>query len=252
MTGPTSSRERAPFGAVAPYYDELMRSVPYHMWVGYYLLLLSVQEHHPRRLLDACCGTGTVAELLAGEGFDVSGFDISAPMIERARAKAQRKKLDIEYWVSDAVDVQLNREFDAAYSFFDSLNNITEPSRLQSALTRIGEHLPSGGSMIFDLNTAYSFEARMFDQQNLSRKSRLRYKWVGEWDSDRQIITVQMRFWRGDEEFEETHRQRAYDESEVRVMLQEAGFRDIRTYHSYSLDPPRRTTDRIHYAAIKR
>src|SRR5579863_9200204 len=129
---PTSSREPASFGAVAPYYDELMRSVPYRMWVGYYLLLLSVQEQHPRRLLDACCGTGTVAEMLTREGFEVSGFDISAPMIERARAKALRKKLNIEYWVSDAAEVQLNREFEAAYSFFDSLNNITEPVRLQS------------------------------------------------------------------------------------------------------------------------
>ena len=48
--------------------------------------------HHPRRLLDACCGTGTVAEMLTREGFEVSGFYISAPMIERARAKAQRKR----------------------------------------------------------------------------------------------------------------------------------------------------------------
>ncbi|MHB8635168.1 MAG: class I SAM-dependent DNA methyltransferase [Fimbriimonadaceae bacterium] len=252
MAAPTPSRDHAAFGAVAPYYDELMRTVPYRMWVGYYLLLLSVQERHPGRLLDVCCGTGTVAEMLVREGFEVSGFDISAAMIERARAKAQRKKLDIEYWVSDAANVQLNREFDAAYSFFDSLNNITEPSRLQSALTRIGSHLPTDGSLIFDLNTAYSFEARMFDQQNLSRRARLRYKWVGEWDADHQIITVHMRFWRDDKEFEEVHRQRAYDESEVRAMLQAAGFRDIRTYHSYSLDPPRRTTDRIHYAAIKR
>jgi ubiquinone/menaquinone biosynthesis C-methylase UbiE len=221
------------------------------MWVGYYLLLLSIQESHPHRLLDACCGTGTVAEMLVREGFHVSGFDISAPMIERAREKALRKKLDIEYWVSDAASVQLNREFDAAYSFFDSLNNITEPARLQSALTQIGKHVSPGGSLIFDLNTAYSFEARMFDQQNLSRKARLRYKWVGEWDADRKIITVQMRFWRGDEEFEEIHRQRAYEEAEVREMLENAGFQDIRTYHSYTLDPPRKTTDRIHYAAIK-
>ncbi|HLK14596.1 MAG TPA: class I SAM-dependent methyltransferase [Fimbriimonadaceae bacterium] len=251
MTKPTPSLP-ASFGAVAPYYDELMRSVPYRMWVGYYLLLLSVQDEHPKRLLDVCCGTGTVAEMLVDEGFEVSGFDISSPMIERARAKAKRRKLGIEYWVSDAAELQLNREFDAAYSFFDSLNNITEPSRLESALVRVGEHLPAGGSFIFDMNTAYSFEARMFDQQNLSRRAKLRYKWVGEWDADRRIITVSMRFWRDDQEFEEIHRQRAYDEPEVRAMLERAGFRDIRTYHSYTLDPPRRTTDRIHYTAIRR
>lgn len=252
MTAPTSKREPAAFGAVAPYYDELMRSVPYRMWVGYYLLLLSVQNRHPRRLLDVCCGTGTVAEMLAREGFEVSGFDISAPMIARARDKARRKKSGIEYWVSDAAALQLNRRFDAAYSFFDSLNNITEPARLQAAFHRVAEHVAEDGSFIFDLNTAYSFEARMFDQQNLSRRSKLRYKWVGEWDADKRIITVHMRFWYDDREFEEIHRQRAYDEEEVRAMLEAAGFRDIQAYHSYTLDPPRRTTDRIHYAAILR
>lgn len=229
-----------------------MRSVPYRMWVGYYLLLLSVQDRHPKRILDVCCGTGTVAELLVREGFDVSGFDISPAMVTRAIEKAKRKKLAIDYWVADAAELRLNREFDAAYSFFDSLNNILDPARLLASFKRVSDHLPEGGSFVFDLNTAYSFEARMFDQQNLSRRAKLRYKWVGEWDADRRIITVNMRFWYQDQEFEEIHRQRAYDESEVRLMLEAAGFRDIRTYHSYTLDPPRRTTDRIHYSAIKK
>jgi ubiquinone/menaquinone biosynthesis C-methylase UbiE len=202
--------------------------------------------------LDVCCGTGILSELLTEEGLELAGLDISPPMIERAKAKALKKGYAIDYWVADASGFQLNREFDAAFSFFDSLNNILEPAKLQSALKSISQHLPSGGSLIFDLNTAYAFEARMFDQQNLSSKAKLRYKWVGDWDAERHEITVKMLFWRGDEEFEEIHRQRAYEESEVREMLTQAGFKEIRAYNSYTLDPPRRTSDRIHYAAIKR
>ena len=240
------------FGAVAPYYDELMRQVPYRMWVGYYLLLLSIQDKHPKRILDVCCGTGIMSEMLTEEGLSLAGFDISPPMIERAREKAAKKELDIEYWVADATNFQLNREFDAAFSFFDSLNNILDPAGLESALSSVHKHLPSGGSFIFDLNTAYAFEARMFDQQNLSSKAKLRYKWVGEWDAEKREIMVRMLFWRGDEEFEEIHRQRAYEEDEVCAMLERTGFSEIRTYHSYTLEPPRRTSDRIHYAAIKK
>jgi ubiquinone/menaquinone biosynthesis C-methylase UbiE len=239
------------FGEVAPYYDELMRSVPYRMWVGYYLLLLSVQDRHPKTLLDVCCGTGTMAEMLTAEGYEVAGLDISQPMIERARAKAARKKLPIEYWVADATGFELNRTWDAAYSFFDSLNNILKPSRVQAAIARVADHLPSGGSFIFDLNTAFAFEERMFDQQNLSARAKLRYKWSGDWDQDKRIITVTMRFWRDGREFEEIHQQRAYEQDEIIAMLEATGFTDIRTYNAYSLDPPRRTSDRIHYAAIK-
>lgn len=239
------------FDKVAPYYDELMRSVPYRMWAGYYLLLLAAQDVQPRTVLDVCCGTGNVAEVLHKEGYELAGLDISPPMIARARAKAARKRLQIDYWVADAADFHLNRRFEAAFSFFDSLNNITDPGRLESAFRCVAEHLPVGGSWVFDLNTAYAFEARMFDQQNLSSHVRLRYKWEGEWDAESRLITVRMRFFRGDEEFEEIHRQRAYGQDEVWSMLERAGFTDIRSYHGYSLERPNKKSDRIHYSALK-
>lgn len=183
------------FGPVAPYYDELMRGVPYRMWVGYYLLLLSQQDVHPESILDVCCGTGTMCEMLFREGFRMAGFDLSPGMIEEARSKAARKKVPIRYEVQDAAEVELNERFDAALSFFDSLNNILNPDRLQMAFHRVADHLPSGGSWIFDLNTAYAFEQRMFDQENLRANAKLKYKWVGDYDPETRIIAVDMKFW---------------------------------------------------------
>jgi ubiquinone/menaquinone biosynthesis C-methylase UbiE len=239
------------FGAVAPFYDELMRSVPYRMWVGYYLLLLSVQDAHPKTILDVCCGTGTMCEMLSAEGFKVAGFDISAPMIEEAKRKAQAQGLDIPYWCMDATSFRLDRTFDAAFSFYDSLNNITDPAGLQGAFNSVAAHLLPGGSWIFDLNTAFAFEERMFDQQNMRQNARLKYKWQGDYDKNTKLITVRMQFWRKGEPFEEVHVQRAYDEDHVREMLGKAGFTEIRSFHSYTLEKPRENSDRIHYTAIK-
>jgi ubiquinone/menaquinone biosynthesis C-methylase UbiE len=239
------------FSAVAPYYDELMRSVPYRMWVGYYLLLLSVRESHPRTILDVCCGTGTMCEFLTEEGLQMAGLDISPGMIERAKAKAAKKGLEIDYHVADAATFELNRRYEAALSFFDSLNNILDPKALQAAFCRVADHLEPGATFIFDVNTAYAFQHRMFDQDNVASKARLRYKWVSEWDEETQEIEVRMQFWRGDKTFQEVHRQRAYPEDQLRAMLAKAGFGDIRTYHSYSLDPPRASSDRIHFSVEK-
>ena len=97
----------ASFGPVAPYYDELMRSVPYRMWTSYYLLLLAHQNVRPRRVLDVCCGTGTMCEMLVEEGKEMAGFDLSPGMIERAREKAAKKKIDIRYEVADARTVDM-------------------------------------------------------------------------------------------------------------------------------------------------
>ena len=255
MSSPSNSPQPADgdssFAAVAPYYDELMKSVPYRMWVSYYLLLLAHQEIHPKTILDVCCGTGSMCEMLAEEGFSVEGLDLSERMVTQARRKARRKHLDIPYHVADAAKFQLNKTFDAALSFFDSLNNIIVPAQLQSAFHQVAAHLKPGGSWIFDMNTAYAFEARMFDQEHTRSNARLRYKWIGEWDPESRLITVNMRFWRNEEEFREVHRQRAYDQSEVEAMLKEAGFGHIRAFHSYTLNPPRFRSDRLHYTAIR-
>jgi ubiquinone/menaquinone biosynthesis C-methylase UbiE len=239
------------FGPVAPYYDELMKPVPYRMWVGYYLLLLSHQDIHPRKVLDVCCGTGTMCEMLAQESFEMTGFDLSAEMIEMARKKARKNHLDIRYECMDAAEFELGEKFDAAFSFFDSLNNIIEPDRLQMAMRQVSKHLVPGGSFIFDVNTAFAFETQLFDQQNLKPTAKLRYKWEGDYNPETRIITVEMQFWRGDEAFTETHRQRAYTDHEIREMLDNAGFEQVKAYHSYTLNPPRFKSDRVHYTAVK-
>lgn len=248
MAGPPATTS---FSKVVPHYDELMKTVPYRMWVGYYLLLLSCQDVHPETILDVGCGTGTMAELLTQEGFQMTGLDLSEAMIKRAKQRASRKKLAINYFQANAADFRLERPVDAAYSFFDSLNNIINPADLESAFECVYRALKPGGSWVFDVNTAYAFQQQMFDQQNRSRSSKLRYFWRGDWDEGQQIITVNMKFWAGDEEFEEVHRQRAYSIEEIQQMLVATGFQQIRCFHSYTHEPPRKNSDRLHFAAVR-
>ena len=112
-------------------------------------------------------------------------------------------------------------------------------------------HLPPGGSFIFDLNLAYAFEQKMFNQQGMSKSSKVRYRWRGDYDPQTCIIQVNMQFWVGEQHFTETHNQRAYEIEEVVDLLDEAGFRDIRVFESYTLNPPREKSDRVHFACVK-
>jgi SAM-dependent methyltransferase len=221
------------------------------MWVSYYLLLLSMQEVKPKTMLDMCCGTGTMTEFMTREGFEVEGFDLSADMIDVARQKAAKKKLDIRYEVANAVDVEMGRTYDAVFSFFDSFNNITDAGQLQAAFKSAYKHLIPGGSFIFDMNTAYAFEAKLFNQQDLAKSTKIRYRWRGEWNPKTRLIHVNMKFWVGDQVFEELHIQRAYELEAILDMLIEAGFKEIKFFHSYTLQPPREKSDRIHFSAIR-
>lgn len=228
-----------------------MSLVPYKMWASYYQLLLAHQDLKPRRLLDVCCGTGILAEHFAKEGYSVAGIDLSAPMIDEARRKAERQHLAIRYEVGDAATFDLGERFDAAYSFFDSLNYIVDPQHLAQAMHRVAAHVKPGGSWIFDLNTAYAFETKMFDQQDTRAKTSVKYNWVGDYNPETRVIEVSMEFWVDEHHFRETHVQRAHSHDEILGMLEDAGFEAVRAYTSYTLDPPRKKADRLHYTAIR-
>jgi len=239
------------FTRIAPHYDALMRTVPYKMWISYFQLLCAQAEHEPTRILDVCCGTGTVCELLHEHGYQMTGFDKSAPMIEAARQKAVLRDYDISYSAQDIADLTLDQWFDTAVSFFDSLNYVTDPNQLREGFHKVARCLEPGALFIFDLNTEFAFANEMFDQQCLRKGADVRYRWKSKYDKVSRICTVTMEFWVGDEEFVETHIQRAHSNEEIRQWLSEAGFHRVRWLNSYTLDRPTSRSDRVHYLAEK-
>ncbi|MCS7209491.1 MAG: class I SAM-dependent methyltransferase [Fimbriimonadales bacterium] len=251
----TNSSVSEPFEAVAPYYDLLMRSIPYLWWMHYVETLLDYFDRTAHKVLDLCCGTGNLSELLAASGYEVVGVDRSAAMIEQARRKTEASQSGVRYYVQDAAELELNETFDLIVSLFDSLNNITEPSRFAEAMRRAYCHLNPEGVFIFDLNTEYAFIRKLFDQTQLDARAPLRYRWRSQYDKATRLCTVQMEFWahEGNLEryFTETHIQRAYSEQEVRAMLHAAGFAEVHAFDAYTLHPPERRSDRVFYVALR-
>lgn len=68
-------------------------------------LLLAHLPPAPARVADLGCGTGTLSVLLAEEGYDVAGVDLSPEMIVRANAKAAGH--NATFAVGDAADPDL-------------------------------------------------------------------------------------------------------------------------------------------------
>jgi ubiquinone/menaquinone biosynthesis C-methylase UbiE len=241
------------FTRIGPYYDTLMRGVPYTMWVSYFELLCSHLAHKPRKVLDVCCGTGSMCELLTAKGLELTGVDLSHTMIEAARKKAAECDLGLDYYEQDVAEMDIPKRFDTAFSFFDSLNYITQPEQLRKAFQRVAAHLEPEGVFIFDLNTEFAFVNEMFTQENMRMGAPIRYRWRSTYDPGDRICSVKMEFWVSDpyECFIETHVQRAHSPEEIRAWLAEAGFTDVRAYDSYTLDRPTKRSDRVHYSAIR-
>lgn len=66
------------------------------------------------KILDVGCGTGRHAIELTRRGYNVTGIDLSASQLTRARAKASAEGLTIDFLQHDARDLPFSKEFDVA------------------------------------------------------------------------------------------------------------------------------------------
>ncbi len=240
------------FSDVAPFYDELMAAVPYRSWVDYVESILKRVGHEPRDVLDLCCGTGQVGAEMARRGYSVVGVDLSEGMVRRC----ERRDPPLPAAVMDATNLALKADsFDLVVSLYDSLNYIVEPEGLQRCFQGVWHALRPGGLMIFDLNTERALRIGLFTQDNVSTTEPLMYQWKSNWDGERQLCRVDMKFkWRGPGEkceFHETHYERAYEEEDVREWLARAGMETLHVFDAYTFRSPGSFANRVYYVARK-
>ncbi len=242
------------FNAIAPYYDEVMAVVPYRQWVQYLRRLLKRYAWKPRRILDLATGTGTVALMLAEEGYAVTGVDISAQMIDMARRKAVAAGVgEVEFLVRDAAALDFDAQFDLTVSLFDSLNYILSTHELKLAFAGVFRALRSGGGFIFDLNSEYALRENLFSQDNRwDDGAEVKHIWMARYNKRTRIATVEMDFFLPNgKTFREVHKQRAHRHDDVITFLRAAGFQFLDAFDAYSFLPPGRQTDRIFYIVRK-
>ncbi|MDT7898524.1 MAG: class I SAM-dependent methyltransferase [Armatimonadota bacterium] len=261
LFGDEAVAEAPEFSLLPRYYDTLMQDVPYRMWVNYIVDLLRRLDSAFRfhRILELACGTGTVALEFARKGCQVVGVDLMEGMVEVAREKARKMGLTrrARFYAQDIAKLHLPDEppFDLALCLFDSLNYITDPTKLSRVFLRTFAHVRAGGYFVFDLNSEFALREHLFDQDNLDEdeeQTTLYYFWRSEYDPQKRLCRVDMWFaakeaqgdWR---RFREVHWQRAYTIEEVRQMATAAGWRWVKVLDAYSYQPPHPESERWYF-----
>lgn len=108
------------------------------------------------RLLDAGCGTGTLALLAARDGWRVTGADLSPSLLEVARAKDAAGAVR---WVeADLTALDLGERFDLVVSVGDVFNHLATIEDWGRAFLAVASHLEPGGLFFFDAVTVYGLE----------------------------------------------------------------------------------------------
>jgi len=109
-----------------------------------------LQAAGAQRVLDAACGTGMHAIALARRGYETVGADLSAGMVERARANATAAGVDVRFEVAGfgELGTQVGADFDALLCLGNSLPHLLTPLDLAAALSDFAACLRPGGLLL--------------------------------------------------------------------------------------------------------
>ena len=76
------------------------------------------------RILELCCGTGRLTIPIAKEGYNITGVDYTASMLNQAIAKANEEQLSIDFVQGDIRALDLGKKFDFIFIPFNSIHSI--------------------------------------------------------------------------------------------------------------------------------
>ena len=239
---------------LAKSYDILTRDVDYEATVSFYNEILDSLRLTPRTAVDLACGTGSVAILLAKQGLQVTGVDLSEDMLCVASQKAQNMENPPRFVCQMLQKLYLPRGVDLAVCALDSLDYILDPQDCKEAIRRVYKALNPGGIFIFDVNTPEKLRA-MDGQVFLDEDDDVYCVWRGEYDEETNICSYGMDLFQRSgnvwhRSFEE-HREYAYSAEQLTAYLKAAGFTHIEIYADRRFEAPAEGEQRIYMKARK-
>ena len=143
------------FNNYARYYDLLYQDKDYVGETQFIEQLVKTYAKETQAILDLGCGTGLHATLLAKQGYQVQGVDISQEMLQKASDRLSHLPPDLvsrlKFTQGDICTVRLNQTFDVVLSLFHVVSYQTINEDLLATIATVKEHLKPGGIFIFDV-----------------------------------------------------------------------------------------------------
>ena len=173
--GSGEGAERA-YEAIASVYDDFTADYEVEAWLADLGVALERHGLTGKRLLDVGCGTGKSFMPMLKWGWDVTACDISASMLELARAKAGNA---VHLALADMRELPDFGEFDLVWSLNDAVNYLLEVDELELALAGMGRNLARTGLLLFDLNALHAYRTFFAETSVVERNGR-RLAWRGQ------------------------------------------------------------------------
>lgn len=242
------------YTSFARVYDLFMDNVPYEEWCAFLCKILAQHGITDGPVLDLGCGTGKMTRLMSEQGYDMTGIDNAAEMLQIAAMEPG--EVPILYLLQDMQDLELDGCVRAVYSVCDCVNYVLDEEELQQAFSRVHEYLEEDGVFIFDVNTSYKYTKLLAENTFAESRDEGSFIWDNYYDEEERINEYDLTLFipEGDElyrRYTETHYQRNYETATLLKLLKNAGFTDICVYDDYTDAPLCETSERAVFVAKK-
>jgi SAM-dependent methyltransferase len=181
-----------------------------------------------QRVLDIPCGQGRLTIPLARMGLVMTGVDLTAAFIRRARCQARKAKLDIRFLQGDMRDIAFDGKFDAAFNWFTSIGYSSSKDDLAFCKKVFRALKPGGRFLVETINLSWLL--RHFRERTEETVSGVRILHHNRWDARTRRLSSTWTFRWGKVTERKATSIRAYTGPELRALLRAAGFRDVRLY----------------------
>jgi SAM-dependent methyltransferase len=188
-------------------------------------------------VLDLCCGPGRHSVELARRGMRVTGVDRTRPYLRRARRKAAREGLSIEFVEQDMRQPLGRARFDVAINLFTSFGYFEAPSDDLRVLANLHQALVPGGVLLID-TVGRDYVVRTWKERDwatlpeggyLLQERRL--------EQDRSWVVNRWILVRDGQSEEYTIGHRVYSAEELVALLESVGFGPVQVFGSLDGDP---------------
>ena len=250
----------------AKYYDTLMENAEYEKRAEYFLKLFRKHGHNTGLTLDLACGTGTLTFKLYEKGVDIFGCDMSEDMLSIAQQKAYESEKNIMFICQKMQNLNLPGKIDTCICTLDSINHLTSAKEVQKTFDRVSKYLNDNGIFVFDVNTIYKHKyilgEKCYILDNCSGSSEnekvtdIFCTWQNDYYEKDHEVVITLNFFerigklykRSTEQFSE----RAYSDSDIRKMAENAGFCVEAVYDDMSFKNLKEDSQRAVYVLMKR
>ncbi len=243
------------YSGFAYVYDSFMDNIPYDIWHSYLQDLLTDYNINNGIIVDLACGTGTITAMLASDGYNMTGIDISSEMLAVARNKCSKDVLLLQ---QDIRELDLYGTAAAMVCICDGMNYMLDEKSLHQVFSRIHTFLDNNGIFIFDMKTVHFYKNVLGNQTIVDNRENATLIWENEFyettDINEYFITIYNLASREldlFERFDECHSQRAYPIEKVKELAARAGLETVAIYNAFTKDAPLTDSERIYYIMKK-